>query len=267
MALIRIVVDVPDAAQTIADDMRLVGSPVTASRDVEALMSYLQGIGFGKPTSAMLKVNVGGVQAINRVTFASFAAANTVTLNGNVLTGDTTFLVGASNEACANNFRTYVNVTSALAKILNTVKATRRATHTLSAFVADDTVTINGVKFTGKTTPTDSRLHFAIGTTDTVTAANLVALLNRDERPSEINTLVASNSGAVVTLTFDGTLTTAASAHDTVASDMVDLTAVVPGTLGNLFTLAISANGSVTGANFASGTDGTVANVTINAGR
>lgn len=267
MSLIRLVIDVPDAAQTVADDMRLTGVAADAHRDIEALASYLHGIGSGKPNSANIKVNVGGAQAVNRVTFASFVASDTVTLNGNVLTGDTTFLVGASDEACANNFRTYINNTSQLAKILNTVKATRRATHTLSAFVDGDTVTINGVKFTGKTTPTDARVHFAIGATDTITAANLVALLNRDDRPVELNTLVASNSGAVVTLTFDGNLTTSASAHDTVASDMVDLTAVVPGTLGNLFTLAISAHGSVTGANFASGTDGTVANVTIAAGR
>lgn len=272
MALIRIVVDVPDVAQTIADDMRLTGVAVDATRDVEAVASYLQGIGFGKPPSAQMKVNVGGVKATNRATFASFVNNDTLTVNGVTITGKTSpaanteFAVGASNEAAANNFRTCINACTS-AKIAGTLKAVRVATHTLSGFVNADTITINGVIFTGKTTPTDANLHFAIGATDTITAANLAALLSRDDCPVAIKGIVATSAAAVLTLSFDGTLTTTASAHSTVASDKVDLNAVVPGTLGNLYTLAISAHGSVTGANFASGTEGTQADVTISAGR
>lgn len=267
MSILRILIDVADGAQTVADDMRLIGDAPSNSRDIEALASYIEGIKFGKPAGAKIRVNVGGVQAVNRVTFASFTTGDTVTLNGNTLTGDTTFLVGASNEACANNLKTYINSTSALAKIVNTVKAIRRATIAMSSFANGDYVTINGVIFTGKTTPTDGQRHFAIGASDTVTAANLAALLSRADIPSPINGITASAATGTVTLTFDGSLTVAASAHATVASDMVDLYAIVPGTLGNLFTLAISAHGSVTGANFASGAEGTAASVTIDAGR
>lgn len=272
MGLIRVVVDVPDTAQTIADSMKLSGAGIDAGRDIAALASYLQAAASGRPTGAKVKVNVGGVQAINRVTFASFADADYITLNGVTLTGKTSpsgnvqFAVGASDQACSNNAMDCINACTS-AKVAGTVVATRRATHTLSSFASDDTVTINGVIFTGKTTPTNAQLHFAIGSTDTITAQNLAALLNRADNPVPIKGITASAAAGVVTLTYAGTLTTSASAHDTVASDMVDITAVAPGTLGNLFTLAISAHGSVTGANFASGAEGTEASVTISAGR
>lgn len=110
---------------------------------------------------------------------------------------------------------------------------------TFSSFADADTVTINGVVLTGKTTPTTNS-HFAIGATDTLTAINLVRLINGlasvGAPPAKVWGVVsATSSGAVVTLT-----------------------ALDSGDIGNIYTLAISAHGSVTGATFASGADGTI---------
>lgn len=110
-------------------------------------------------------------------------------------------------------------------------------TVTLSAFVNNDTVTINGVVLTGKTAGTQSgNAQFSIGTSDTQAAANLAALINSATAPAKILGVVsATSSGAVVTLTW-----------------------MEPGAVGNLGTAAISAHGSVGSANFANGTDGTI---------
>ena len=110
---------------------------------------------------------------------------------------------------------------------------------TFSSFVAADTVTISGVVMTGRASPTLVS-EFTIGATDALTAANLVSVINgsgtKGNPPSKIWGVVsASASGAVVTIT-----------------------ALQPGAIGNLMTLAISAHGSVTGANFANGADGTI---------
>jgi hypothetical protein len=114
---------------------------------------------------------------------------------------------------------------------------------TFSSFVATNTVTINGTVMTGRASPTLAA-DFAIGASDTITATNLAAVINGTRTlsgvitpaPAKINGVVyATSSGAVVTITF-----------------------FEPGTIGLLGTLAISANGSVTGANFAGGTEGTI---------
>ena len=110
---------------------------------------------------------------------------------------------------------------------------------TFSSFVATNTVTINGVVMTGRATPTLAA-EFTIGATDAATATNLAAVINGKGTiavpPSKIWGVVsASASGAVVTITV-----------------------LQPGAIGNLMTLAISANGNVTGANFAGGVDGTI---------
>jgi len=110
---------------------------------------------------------------------------------------------------------------------------------TFAAFVDSDTVTINGVTLTGKTTPTTAA-QFAIGATDTITAINFSNVVNGlgsfGAPAAKIwGVVTASPAAAVATLTAQET-----------------------GAIGNLYTLAISAHGSVTGANFASGADGTI---------
>jgi hypothetical protein len=116
-----------------------------------------------------------------------------------------------------------------------------RATNavTFSSFVATNTVTVNGVTLTGRATPTLVS-EFTVGATDAITAQNFANVING------LGTI--GNPPAKVW----GVVTA------TVASNVVTLNFVAPGAIGNLGTLAISANGSVTGANFASGADGTI---------
>ena len=100
-------------------------------------------------------------------------------------------------------------------------------TITLSSFVNTNTITINGLVLTGATSPSGV-LQFKIGTTDTITAQNAVACINA--HPSTGCDVNATSSGAVITIT-----------------------AVNPGIAGNLYTIAISANGSVSGATLTGG--------------
>jgi len=113
---------------------------------------------------------------------------------------------------------------------VNAVKAT--GTVTLASFVADDTVTINGVVLTGKASPA-GEAQFAVGVSDTADAAALAAAINAHSTLSLM--VVASSALGVVTLT-----------------------AILPGYLGNAVTLAISAHGSVSAARMAGGTNGAV---------
>lgn len=110
---------------------------------------------------------------------------------------------------------------------------------TFSSFVDGDTVTVNGVVLTGKNSPTGAS-QFAIGATDTLTAAAFAARINNTDG----NGAPAAKIWGVVTATSAAAVST--------------ITANETGAIGNLYTLAISAHGSVTGATFASGADGTI---------
>lgn len=112
--------------------------------------------------------------------------------------------------------------------------AAASGTITLSSFVNSNTITINGTVFTGETSGATGN-QFNIGGSDTITAANAVAAINASATAIVANVVTASSAGAVITIT-----------------------AKEAGTIGNLGTLAISANGSVSGANLTGGTDGTV---------
>ncbi len=111
---------------------------------------------------------------------------------------------------------------------------------TFSSVVATDTVTINGVIYTGSDT-SSTNIQFRTGGTDTTAAASLAAVINGSNGtpPAKINGVVTATS----------------------ALGVVTLTAIEPGAIGNLYTLAISAHGSVTAATFASGADGTIINI------
>lgn len=138
--------------------------------------------------------------------------------------------IGAWFESIGLGARTFNGYAAA-----DGVQAT--GTVTLGAFVATNTVTINGVVFTGvASAPTGNQ--FLIGGSSTITAANLVNAINATTSAAVANNVSASSVGAVITLTMKES-----------------------GTLGNFGTLAISANGSVSGANFTGGTDGTVVNI------
>jgi hypothetical protein len=258
MSVHTIVIDTPLPGVTF--DQKLAGQN-NGRELVLSLSKYLAAVAGGQET-AKIRVQTKGTQATGTITLASHVATDTVTVNGVTLTCVASnptavqYLAGASDEATANNLRATINAATA-AKIRGEVLATRRATVALSAFVANDTVTVNGVVFTGKTTPDAGiREQFAIGATDTATAVNLVAAIQRCIHPNLAALISVSASSGTVTINYDGALTAAASAHATVASAIVVVTCVAGGSFGNLYTLAISAHGSVSGANLASGADG-----------
>lgn len=112
---------------------------------------------------------------------------------------------------------------------INAVKAT--GTITLSSHVATNTVTVNGITFTCVASGATGA-QYNVGADDTETAVNLAAALNANT-------------------TLDGMVVA------TSALGVVTLTALVPGELGNAVTLVISANGSVSAARMAGGTNGT----------
>jgi hypothetical protein len=116
--------------------------------------------------------------------------------------------------------------------VTGAVKAS--GTITFSSLVADDTVTINGVVFTAKASPSGAN-QFALGADDTAAAANLAAKINASALAKIANVVTATSNGAVVTITC-----------------------VVPGLVGNLGTLAISAHGSVSGAALTGGAEATI---------
>lgn len=106
---------------------------------------------------------------------------------------------------------------------------------TFSSFVAGDTVTVNGVVFTGSDTAS-TNVEILTGGTDATVAASFVSLINSASAPAKVLGVLQASA----------------------ASNVVTLNAIDPGAIGNLYTLAISAHGSVTGATFASGADGTI---------
>lgn len=108
-------------------------------------------------------------------------------------------------------------------------------TVTFSSLANNNTITVNGVVFTAKTSGATGNNQFNLGANDTAAAVNFAAALNSSGAPAKIIGVVsASPAAAVTTITF-----------------------IEAGAIGNLGTLAISANGSVSAANLAGGTDGT----------
>lgn len=255
----RISIDTPVPGAAILDRIHGVAD------DTETLArigEFIQAIAAGLVT-AKLRWNANGVQAAGTLTFSSFADADTVTINGVVLTGKTSpagtsqWAIGSTDQDCANNLVAKINA-SALDKIVGCVGASRRATILISSMVAGDTVTINGVVFLCAASPTGAdRRQFQLGTSDAGTAESLkVAITDMAKSlPGSLDGVTVSRSTATLTLDFVGSITAAASAHATVTSTIVVVTALSPGQMGNLVTLAISAHGSAVAPS--GGTEGT----------
>jgi hypothetical protein len=262
MSLQRISIDTPDIAATV---LGILDPKANEAASLNRLGRYLQDIASGVRTGKV-RVNVGAVPAAGTIAFSSFVADDTVTVNGNVLTGKASpsganqFAVGSTDQDVANNLTAKVNA-SALAKIPGVVAASRRGTILLSSFVDADYVTINGIIFTGKTSPSeDDPLEFAIGGSDAITAEYLKAAVERAATLGILGTaalagITVSRSTATLTFNFNGTLTLAISAHGTATSTTVVFTALAGGQAGNLNTLAVSAHGTAVAP--VGGTEGT----------
>jgi phage tail sheath gpL-like len=126
-------------------------------------------------------------------------------------------------EAIAQYFhRMSGGITAAKVQVSTTV-VQASGTITFSSFVQDDTITVNGTLLTGKDSPSGSaQFQTGAGTTDTTIAAAAAACINAN---STLNKQVVATS----------------------ASNVLTVTALVPGAFGNLGTIAISAHGSVSG--------------------
>lgn len=112
---------------------------------------------------------------------------------------------------------------------VNLVKAS--GTVTFNGQQAGDITTINGIAFTVVSTNATGPLQFNLMANDTQAAAELVTIHNAHP-------------------TLDGM------AIATSALSVITITALMPGEMGNAYTLAISARGSVSAARMAGGTNG-----------
>ena len=102
---------------------------------------------------------------------------------------------------------------------------------TLQGFVNGDTITVDGVVFTGAGNSDGN--NFVVGGTDAITAANFAAKLNASSNPA-IECLMGASS----------------------ALNVITLTSLIPGPIGNFQTASISAHGVVSGGS--SGTNATL---------
>lgn len=103
---------------------------------------------------------------------------------------------------------------------------------TLSSFANNDTVTVAGEVFTAKTSGASGDNQFNLGANDTAAAAALAAKINAHPDLAGVVTAAANGTGVTVT-------------------------AAVHGAIGNQIGLAISAHGSVSGANLVGGENAT----------
>ena len=108
-----------------------------------------------------------------------------------------------------------------------------------SSFAAGNTVTVANQVLTGMTAnPSGVPTQFKVGTNDYAAASGLTNLIN--------TTGVATPSG-VVTAVQD--------------AKNINVFSAVPGAIGNIVSLAISANGSVSGSYLTTGAEGTKADI------
>lgn len=123
--------------------------------------------------------------------------------------------------------------------VVKTGAVAASGTITFSALANNDTVTINSVVFTAKTSGATGN-QFNLGSSDTDAATNLAAVLNASAAAGIVNVISASSNAAVVTIT-----------------------AQTPGVAGNNIGLAISAHGTVSAATLASGSEGTKTTISL----
>lgn len=260
MSVIRIIIDSPKPAAALANRI----NPANGSREMITKIAELFAAAASGSETAKIRIHGSAVQASGTVTFASIVENDTVTINGVVFTGKDSpasavqFTTGVSDENSANSLRAKVNAATS-AKIYGEVYATRRGTLAGSSVIATDTAVVNGVTFTCKASP-DAGIpeEFALGADDTATMANLANAISKSLHPNLSGLISAVAATGTITINYDGALTLSSSGGTiTAASKIVVITAVQPGAVGNLFTLAISAHGSVSGAALTGGTDGT----------
>ena len=189
----RIRIQTSESSASLQNDINSISENQNA---VGRLGGFISSLGGGNKDGSIVW-NLGAVQASGYITFASFAAADTITLNGVTVTGDDTptgqvqIETGTSDENTANSALAVINANTT-AKIVGCLGMKRQGTCTVSAMVADDTVTVNGIVFTCKASPSGI-YEFKLGSTDTLTGANLSAVINQAVAYESVLSGVASS--------------------------------------------------------------------------
>lgn len=112
MSLIKLIIEVPETAQTVADNIRAISGG--ASESVQRVGGYIQGI---SAKSGNVKLSTGAVKAACAFTFTGApTAAETLTING------VTFTIRASG-ATGNEFNIGGTVTATAANMAAAVNA------------------------------------------------------------------------------------------------------------------------------------------------
>lgn len=250
----RIDITVSDPAATLKTKLN-VQSP---SQSFQNLAKIFSDIGSGV-LSGSANIGVSGTKAAGSFLFSSFADTDTIEINGVTLTGVASnpgtneFLIGATDEETANNAMQAINASES-GDVKATVSASRIGGVQLSAsFANNDTITINGVVFTGKTTPDTSVVtEFGVSSNPLIAETNL---MNAIVRASSLNSVIGTLSFSIVNtgrgnyrldISSKNPLTLAASANATITSTTVVITATTPGSLGNLIVLDLPSGGAAT---------------------
>lgn len=240
-----------------------------AQNSIRNLINHLEGGLNGAHTIRSLTVRDNAVQGSLTVTLASVAAGTVLLINGVPFTAkgsaattgndefdisggtdtlDAAALAAAINASTTTGISGVVTATSANAVVTITSAAYGRVanaitveslgvvatgTVTCSAVDNNDTLTINGVTLTAKTTVSDATVEWAIGASNATCATNLAALINS----TATSALITKHVRALV------------------RSNVVHLFARYGGTAGNAITLASSdADLTVSGARLTGGT-------------
>lgn len=169
------------------------------------------------------QVDIGALQATGVVTSA---ATIDVVVNGKNLTSKTNLLITVVGAAAPKVGHTLV---------ISDTDVVASGTITLVSALAADTVTVNGLLYTGVVGAKSDNTEFSIDTSDTAAATDLADSITNDSRSGTLNDVTATSNVGVVTAVQ-----------------------TVSGTGGNATTL-VSSNGTrlaVSGALFTGGLDG-----------
>jgi hypothetical protein len=190
MSFVRILMSVPDSAQTMTQILQLKAAPVNQVDDEN--MDKLIGDMIDGSQRSYTKISTGLIQAFGTITLAAMVAGDTITINGVVFTAETSgatgnqFNVGASDTITAANAAKAINA-SVTANVLGVVFATS----------ASNVVTITAVQpgLQGNMNTLAISAHGAVASASTTAGP---ALLGTSASYAVLATTAVTNTGNTV---------------------------------------------------------------------